>query len=323
MLGVKMYHLKKIMKSFSRTIVTLCLVVTATQAFTIDSLFEPIMRPFQFLPDYYLRFDMSGFLNRRDEFFRRQYLAEPHPDLDFCLISYKNIVASVWQVDFLFNLGKAPGDNVFTVLGVAFGINPTIEVRLPRVTLAGGIAHRCFHNIDRTEFPVAYYNKFFVSGGSPNYRLNSFWQTLEDDSTFNRCNRWGWFFSTGLYLKEFFGLVEPNVVTMYDPSIWDMSSMARYAFYRRTSWMFAVRGETTLGLFQPKEGYQVSSGGSVFWKQALGLEAFFTRGSRGACFYALLHLDDLPVAEIQPEFTLGHARFSKNGLVQFGVTFFN
>jgi hypothetical protein len=315
--------MKKHQDPFRRIIIAIALCVTASQAFTLDSIFEPIMRPFQFLPDYYLRFDMPFFALKRDNFFKRQYLSEPHPQLEFCFISYKNVVASVWQVDFLFNLGHAPGDRVFTVLNVAFGINPLIEVRRPKVTLAGGLAHRCIHNVDLDEFTVPYWNKLFASAGSPNYRLNTFYKTLAADSNFSQYNRVGWFFSSGYFVKEFFGIIDPLNITANDPSVWDVSSVVRYAFYRRTSWMFTMRGETTAGVFRPEEGYHVGTGGKIFWKQAIGIEAFFTRGSHGACLFGLFHLDDLPAAENRPAFSVGHSRFSKSGLLEIGMTFFN
>lgn len=306
-----------------RAVLPIFFWISVTSAFSIDSLFEPLIRPFDLLPEYYLRFDFSTFALHRDAFFKRQYWAEPHPDLEFCFLSYKDLIASVWQVDFQFGLGKVQGDNVFTVLSVAFGITPTIELRLRNLLLAGGVAHRCFHNIDRTEFPVAYYNKLFLMVAAPNYRLNSFWKSLADSTQLTYRNRFAWQVSAGYFLKKFFGIVEPVVVTAYDPSVWEASTTARFAFYKRTSWVFSLRGETNAGIFNPQEGYHVWTHRKVYWKQGLGVEAFFTRGSRGGCLYALYHLDDLPIANDQPAFSLGHARFSKNGLAQIGVVFFN
>jgi hypothetical protein len=306
-----------------RIILPLLFCTSLCRAFSVDSLFEPLMRPFDLLPEYYLRFDMSMFALQRDAFFKRQYLAEPHPDLEFCFLSYKNLIASVWQVDFLFNLGQVPGDNVFTVLGVAFGINPTIELRLPHLTTAVGMAHRCFHDIDRTEYPVAYYNKVFCNFASPNYRLNTFYQSVTGPSELTFANRFGWQVSTGHYLRNFFGLVGESKLNGRHPDLWDISSTARYAFYKRTSWVFAARGETVAGVFKREDGFHVPNHGQWYWKQGLGLEAFFTRGSRGGCLFATYHLDQLPIADTSPAFGLGHSRFSKNGLLQVGVSFFN
>jgi hypothetical protein len=90
-------------------------------AFSIDSIFEPIITRFDLLPDYYLDFDLSTFALHRDSFYKRQYLAEPHPELEFCLVSYKDLIASVWKVDFLFGLESwfTRGNSRFSKNGLA------------------------------------------------------------------------------------------------------------------------------------------------------------------------------------------------------------
>jgi hypothetical protein len=287
------------------------------------SIFEPVFRQFTFLPDYYLRFDVSTFALHRDEFFKRQYLAEPHPDLEFKLVSFRNIVSSVWDVDFLFGLGEVPGNNVFTVLNVAFGIDPKIELNLPNLRLSGGLAHHCYHEVDKSYFPLVHNNRLHLEAFSPNYRANEFFRTVLDDTLMRQESRIAWQAGAGYYLKKFFGLVEPGKLNGNSPLIAEVTGSGRYAFARRRSWIFSLYGETTLGVFDLNEGYHSHAGGSMYWKQATGLESYFSRGKRGACFYVTYHLDDLPVPPEAPEFTLGNSRFSKNGLAQIGIRFFN
>ncbi len=296
---------------------------TSGFCFTIDSLFEPIIKPFDLLPDYYTRFDLSTFALHKDAFFKRQYLAEPHPELEFCFLSYKNLIASVWDADFQFGLGQVPGDNVFTVLNVAFGIDPTIELRLPPCRVTGGFAHRCFHEIDRSDFPLVYWNKLHLDCASPQSRLNDYFHALALDSAFSQKNRFAWQATGGYFLKEFFGLASPNKLTGNNPLVWEAATVCRYAFHRRLSWIFAFRGETTVGNFSNAGGYHVENGTNWYWKQAVGVEAFFIRGLRGANLYVMYNLDDLPVEPNNPSFTLGNSRFSKNGLLQIGIVFFN
>jgi hypothetical protein len=271
-----------------------------------------------------MRFDLSTFALHHDAFFKRQYLAEPHPDLEFCLLSYKNLIASVWQADFQFGLGEVPGNNVFTVLNVAFGYEPMIELRLPHVILTAGAPHRCFHEIDRADFAVVYYNKVNLRAASPNARINTFWRTLVSDPQFTYGSRVAWQFDAGYFVKQLpFGLADPNKLNGNNPNIWEASGICRYAFYRRLSWIFVLRGESTLGQFDPAGGYYVPNGSTCYWKEGMGVEAHFIRGSRGGCLYAIYLLDDLPRSTNAPAFTLGNSRFSKNGLAQIGVTFFN
>jgi hypothetical protein len=311
------------MTFYRRTIIVIVTLVSLTRAFTIDSLFEPLIRPFDFFPDYYTRFDLSTFALHHDAFFKRQYLAEPNPDLEFYLLSYKNLIASVWDVDFQFGLGEIPGNNVFTVLNVSFGINPMLELRLRDLRITGGLSHHCFHEIDRSDFPIVYDNKMFLIFSSDNSRLNDFFHTLTADKSFSFKNRFAWTAEAGYYLRDFFGLASPEKLNGNNPLLWEAATTCRYAVHHRLSWIIALRGESTIGTFSQTGGYHVVNGSNWYWKQAIGGEAFFIRGTRGVCFYLLYHLDDLPVEPNNPSFTLGNSRFSKNGLLQIGINFFN
>jgi hypothetical protein len=84
-----------------------------------------------------------------------------------------------------------------------------------------------------------------------------------------------------------------------------------------------MRGESTVGNFSRMGGCHVANGSNWYWHEAVGVEAFFIRGARGGCIYALYHLDDMPAQPNGPSFTLGNSRFSRNGLLQIGLTFFN
>jgi len=103
----------------------------------------------------------------------------------------------------------------------------------------------------------------------------------------------------------------------------EVASAVRYAFARRRSWIFTTNAETTIGIFDTSGGFKANYGGTLCFKRTLGLEAFFSRGKRGASFYIEYHLDILPTAPDQSEFTLGHSRFSKDGLAQIGIRFFD
>jgi hypothetical protein len=311
------------MTFYRRTIILVVTLFSLTRAFTIDSLFEPLIQSFDLLPDYYTRFDLSTFALHNDAFFKRQYLAEPHPDLEFCFLSYKKLIASVWDADFQFGLGELPGNNVFTVLNVAFGIDPKIELRLPDVKVTGGLAHRCFHEIDRSYFPIVWHNKLHLDFSSPQSRLNDYFHTLATDPLYSYKNRFAWQAEAGYFIREFFDLANPDKLNGNNPLLWEAATTCRFAVHHRLSWIIALRGESTIGTFSQTGGYHVVNGSNWYWKQAIGVEAFFIRGSRGACFYLLYHLDDLPVEPNNPSFALGNSRFSKNGLLQIGINFFN
>ena len=306
-----------------RTFLYIVLFPTVIGAFSPDSIFEPLMRNFDFLPDYYLRFNISAFALHRDEFLKRQYLAESRSDLEFRFFSFKDIVSSVWDVDFRFGLGEIPDNVVFTVLNVRFGIDPKIEVKLPRVLLSTGLSHFCCHEVDRKYFPLIYNNLLHIEAFSYNYRINEYFKTINNNSDFVHRNRIAWKVKAGYYLKEFFGLVGTNKLNGNSPFVSEWSSNVRYAFYKRKSWLFSATGETAFGLFDTNDGYHVKNDTRIYWKESFGIEAFFTRGTRGVNFYLNYHLDDLPASPNDPDFTMGNSRLSKHGLAEIGVLFFN
>jgi hypothetical protein len=288
-----------------------------------DSLPAPPRPSLVLFPEYYMRFDLSTFALQSDAFYRRQYLAEEHPDMEFYFLSYKNLIAWVWDVDVVVGLGEVPGNNVFTVLNISWTYDPTLEVRLHDVWLTGGLTHHCLHDVDRKDFPVAYWNRVHLDASSPNVRTNTYWHTLAADGNFSQRNRVAWQVTGGYYLKQFFGLVDPYKIDGYNSFVWEAIGMCRYAFFKRWGWIFGLRGETMAGNFSRDEGFRVSSGTDWYWRETAGLEVSYVGGRRGACLYVLYNLDDMPADPNDPSFTLGHSRFSKNGLLQIGVTLFN
>jgi hypothetical protein len=300
---------------------TICLLAAAPR----ESIFEPVFRDFTFLPDYYLKFDVSTFAFHHDAFFKRQYLAEIDPSLGFRLISFRDLISSVWDVNFQFGLGEVPNNNVFTVLNVSFSIDPKIELKLRALLLSGGLTHNCYHEVDRRDFPLVYNNRLHVEAFSFNERQHDYFHAITLDSILTYAERFAWQAGVGYYLKEFFGLASPDKLNGNSPYIADLSTDVRYTFARRRSWFFTARSETTLGIMDSCTGddFHILSGVPFFWKQALGVEAYFSRGKQGANFYVIYLMDILPGLPNSPEFTLGHSRFSKDGLFQIGIRFFN
>lgn len=292
-------------------------------ALTLDSLFEPVFSRTELLPQYHLKFDLSTFAFHRNAFFKRQYLAEAHPDLEFKLLSYDDVIASVWNVDFLFGLGQVPGNTVFTVLNVGFGIDPTIEFKLSKFYLRTGLSHHCFHEIDNALFPLIHHNRLHLDVTSHNFRLNDYFKVLYQDTLLSSKNRYSWKIDAGYYLHEFFDLASPGKLNGNSPLQSEISFSGKCAVNKRRSWVFALRGDHIIGLFDKNMNFHVNGSGNLFWKTSIGAEAYFTRGKQGGCFYFVYHIDDLPVPDETPEIMNGNWRFSKNRLAQIGLIFFN
>lgn len=305
---------------------SLCLIVvfsSVTAAIPADSTTSSSQKQsLRLLPDYFIRLNVSRFFLRSDSFYKRQYLAEGRPDLDFHLLTINNIR---FIINAAFRLGMGEfGDNIaFNFIDLATDLEPLFEISVGRYLLSTGLAHNCIHEVDTSEFPITYYNMLHLGIASPQIRLNEYYRQLVKDSLFTIGNRIAWQVEIDYYLKQFFGLVDPGKLNGFWPNSVQLASDGRYAFLRKYNWIFALYGETALGFFNKDDGFSVRNGTSVYWELSLGIQAFFTSGRQGWSFYGKYYLDDLPARKKDPAFTLGNARFSRNGLLEIGFQVFN
>lgn len=279
-------------------------------ALSLDTIRQRLSSQFSFLPEYYLRTDLSGFAFHKSTYFKNNYLAESNNGFEFAFLSFRDRLYSVWNVNFQTNLGQRPGNIVFTVLGINYGLSPTLELRLDKFNVVGGVKHRCFHEVDRKENSIIYWNELFAAVGSKNSRINEFWQPLTEQDGWTLQNRLSYTFRARHYLREFFGLVNPTKLNGSNPRVFDIGVDGRFAFYRRHSWILTANLDGFGGICQK------SSGQTGYWKLGMGTSSFFRRGKRGAALNLKFVLDDLPRID-------GVERFSKDRLVEFGVSFFN
>ena len=163
--------IKKLLRAAKKRLVLLAFVSVLyipgqLNAFALDSLFDYIYRDFDFLPQYHLTTDIFMFFNHKDSVFRQRYYLESNTDLELELLSFRDIVYSVWCFEFQTGMGKTPGNVVFDPMDINFGIVPAFEFRLPLFNMQAGLNHHCYHEIDRKDFPTVYLNKLFVAAGS-------------------------------------------------------------------------------------------------------------------------------------------------------------
>jgi hypothetical protein len=234
-------------------------------------------------------------------------------------LSFRELLYSTWDVHFKIGLGDIPGNNVFSVLNIHFYIDPSLELRLPKVIINAGYEHLCVHEMDRKNYPVAYYNAPFLSVGSSNMRINRYWQILAEghDGTFT--NKLGWRVTYLNFMKDGMGLVDPGKVSRYIPYSNELRVDARYCVYLRRSWIVTAHEELRLGNYVPTPGAVDHSG--LYWRQAFGPEIFFRKGIRGAAIYFTFILDDLPTIKALDGSNL--PIFSKDKLLEIGLTFFD
>jgi hypothetical protein len=315
-----MIHVSRLVRLSLCTIAVFCVTATAV---TEDSLSFPSPHSsVKLLPEYYLRLNLSRFFLRSDSFYKRQYLAEGGPDLDFHLLTIHN-AKFIINTAFRLGMGEIPDGVTFNFIDLTTNLDPFFEIPVGDYLLATGLSHNCIHEVDTSEFPITYYNIVHLALSSPQTRLNEYYRRLVHDTLFSIANRNSWQVEADYYLKQFFGLVDPGKLNGYWPNIFQLASEGRFAVYRRFGWIFTLFGEAAVGIFNRKDGFKVRSGSCFYWKVTTGVQAFFTRGTQGGSFYLKYYLDDKPARKKDPPLTLGNARFSRNGLLEIGFLVFN
>ena len=280
----------------------------------IDSLYEAVISQFGFLPEYYLKSDLSTFAFQKDTYFKQQYLAESNTGLELEFLSFRDLLYSIWDVKFKIGLGDIPGNNVFSVLNIHFIITPTVELRLRSLNVIVGFEHQCVHEVDRKNYTVIYWNSPFLALGSKNMRVNDYWVPLAAENGWTFKNRWAWYISYVNYLKEGFGIVDPNKLNGSNSYVQEIRTDTRYAVYKRKAWIVTIHEQFRLGQYERLPGIVDNSG--VYWREDIGAESYFCKGKRGAALWAKFIWDDVPAVRGLPV-------FSKDKLLEIGVSFFN
>jgi len=312
-------------KAFVGLLFVFLIIPASTSGKSLDSLYESFISNFEFLPEYYTKMDLSTFAFHKSRYFKEEYLAESNTALDFAFLSYRQLLYSVWDFKFKIGLGDKPGNTVFSVLNVYFNIIPTVELRLPAFNIIAGYEHLCVHEVDRKNYPVIYYNAPLIAVGSKNMRMIDYWVPLVAANGWTIKNRIGWYGAYLDYLKDGFGIVNPVNISRYTAYSQELRADTRFAFYQRKSWIFTVHEFLRFGRYDKTAG-SVDHGG-IFYREEIGCESFFRKGKQGGALYFKFIMDDLPtikgladpVTGIQPDLPV----FSKDKLVEIGVSFFN
>ncbi len=317
-----MRPLTKFAKYISTVLLLTCSTLHAAFLDKADTLWTSFISNFEFFPEYHLKADVSMYFLQRhnyrskavQDYYYQRYFVENNTNLEFAFLSFRKKLYSIWQFDFQAGMGKTPNNVVFDPMDMNFGIVPTIEYRLPSVNIHAGLDHHCFHEIDRKNFPTVYYNKLVFGAASPNNRLFNYWQGLQDSSSWTLKNRFSWSSQFGVYLTKFFGLVEPRMINGGNTKRWELCVGSRFAFYHRKSWIVNLRLNGTAGYDANSEFVTRHNG--IFGAIEGSIEGVFRRGDNGGMFYLTYTFDRLRMYKGQP-------RFSRSGLLNFGIRLFN
>lgn len=288
-------------------LVILCICSINAEAGVLSGFesFEKVLDKFNFLPEYHFTADCSYFLLHKSDDYRSQFFIETNSDLEFVLVDYKKFIYSVWELYVRTGMGRQPGAIIFDPRDSRYGLIPALELRLRKINLRSGLEHFCFHDIDEEHDPdgsTQYWNKPFIDITSKNYRLMEYRRNLVNESKWDFTSRFAWGSRLGYYWSRMFGLMEESILNGGQNYQYEMTMEARYAFYKRLSWVVNARMLTNWNMNKDKELYQT---------YIIGFESHFRRGVGGSMFYM-----DYCLLEDK-----GMVR-DKDRLLQFGIRFY-
>ena len=306
-------------KFFLTLLFTLCIqinakntILAATDTSLAEKLILSMYNTFKFLPEYHITADISKFFLQKNDFLKNRAFIDNNTFLDLELVRYKNI-SSVWQFNLHTGMGQTPGNVVFDPMDMNFAIIPTIEWRPHRMTIAAGLDHHCFHEIDRKDFKTVYWNKVILNIGSANSRPSQYWTNLINDTNWTVQNRLSWNFGHSYYMRDFFGIVAKTTVNGENKNITDLSTGICWAFFKRRGWIVNARSSDIVGYFEDTPEQGTNKG--TYWRTENSVEFNFRKGHNGGMLFLTYTLDKMP--EFQ-----GVERFSHDQLLQVGVRFF-
>jgi len=304
------------MKPAHRCMVPLLLASIAFSAHAstlgkLDALAESFISNFEFLPEYHIDIDLSTFFLQKNAFFQQHYFFENNTGLEMGFLSVRNTVYSLWTFELFTGAGQLPGNTGFSLLDIDYSLIPTIETRLKPLYIDVGVEHRCFHEVDRSDFGLVHWNKLFCGVESPNARSYTYWKRLVEDSSWTMADRIAYSARWGVFMYSVFGMLDQMFLSRDNWKEHELTGDFRFALFKTPrTWMFNLRLKGMLGWWH-EPGHE----GFPYWRQDFIFESNFRRGRQGGLFFIEYILDDLPLYN-------GLPRFSKDRLMQVGVRFF-
>jgi hypothetical protein len=273
------------------------------------------------VPEYHVDADMRWFYNRDSDYYHTHYFIESTIRLELLLVSvikrgFAGCTFEVWP-----GMGQTPRNVVFDPMDISYAWVPFLEGRFGPVIAQVGVDHRCFHEVDRKDFPTVYWNQLFFAAQSPAFRYKRFWQS-DSSAPSGVWERLSWQVQWGYFLRRF-GSVKPSNVNYENYNVHEAGLRLRYRLWRTRRFGASILGHAKAGLWRNEAAPGETERG--YWRLEFSPEAAILGDRHGWVFFFLFTLDDIPPARgvnngiyrgtLQP-------RFSRDRLVQFGVRMF-
>jgi hypothetical protein len=271
-------------------------------------------RSFEFLPEMHMSGFLSRYLLQKNDYFTKHYFLGSNVTLEPVWVSYAKLAYFAMVFEINPGMGQKGLDNVlFDPIDINYALMTIFEFRFRPCIVHIGEDHRCFHEIDRKDFPTVYWNMLYLAAATKNYRAPGFYAQCAAENGWALLRRLSLYIRWGVFLKGFFDITIDNNVDYENNRIHEALFEGRYAYFCRQNVVLSVDSKTKAGLWKEKE----IDGGErkPYWEQWFGMQAAFCSQNRALMLFANYILDDIPLYRGKP-------RFSKDQLLEIGVRIF-
>jgi hypothetical protein len=236
----------------------------------------PSVSSLVFGPEYHFDEHFIGFFNPKNADFKDRYFLENSLACEAAFFSVNQRSFFFGEVIVNFDMGRQEGAILLDPREVDMGFGPLFEYRTDRAILQAGLDHHCFHQIDRGEWNTLYWNKLFFSAGSLNMREGAYRERLLQCDTIDWVRRLSWQAGYGLFVHEFFGLLDTNALSWGNAYIHELSLSARWTFLQNGAYALFATGESRA---------RIDRGGRWLWTEAMGCELTTLKGEFGLSLF--------------------------------------
>lgn len=272
-------------------------------------IFHSLVESSKILPGIRLYADYHIFMHQKDSLFKEQYHSEQNMYVEMILLQMYDRFSLNFRSEQRCGLGRSPVGMVFRPRDASFGLIQYFEFKYSGILYQLGLDHRCFHEIDKNEFPSIFWNKLIVEIASDNYRLHDYTRALCVDRKWNLRDRFGWSCIYGYYLRELPGVESSKIMSDFPGYTQEFTAMGKVALLHWKNWILNFNNETQFGI--EKEDAE-ENGKKIYWSQINGIETDFAFSKFGGSLFFNYILDG------------GKQIFdSKDQLIEIGLKLFN
>lgn len=240
------------------------------------------------LPKINLYADYHGFTLQKDSLFREKYYGEENMYAEVTFLEMYKILCLKLRSEQRTGFGKSPYGMIFHPRDASFGLVTYLEFNFKGISFHLGEDHRCFHEIDIKENPVAYWNKLALGISSNNFPISDFTKSLCVDNKWELSRCFSWYCDWGYYVRKFPGVSSHKIMTVWPYYIQDLTLNGRFSLFHWRIFIVNCNGVTKIGSEYSDEKFESKR---IYWGQTFGIEMILAKNGFGSSVFINYILD--------------------------------